>query len=54
MDIDGKVDGTSAMEVEPSTDRIEDPFILIKRSEFYVLCDISSRRLLRGARTSTK
>jgi len=30
MDIDGKVDRTSAMEVEPSTNRIEDTFILMK------------------------
>jgi len=48
MNNDGKVDGTTAMEVEPSTDRIEDPFPLIKRSDCHVLCDISTRRLLRN------
>jgi len=31
IDIDGKVDDTSAMEPGPSTDRIADPFVLIKR-----------------------
>ena len=29
MNNDGKVDGTTAMEVEPSTDRIKNPFPLI-------------------------
>jgi len=40
MDIDGKVDGTSAIEVEPSTDRIEGPFVLNKIHYCNVLCDI--------------